>query len=99
MTKTEIREAALAEAIVSALTAIEKLPKGARMFVKEERVRRRKSLDPTPFQQDLYNWIKRRGFVAWELTLGMHYGMLGGLMARGLVEVTLVNGVKGVIAK
>ena len=92
-------EADLARAVVESLIAIERLPAKSRMFVKVERVRRRRSMDPTPFQQDLYNWIRKRGFVEWSLTLGMHWGMLGGLMARGLVVEDHRNGVRGIVAK
>lgn len=99
MARTSREETALAELIVTSLAAIEKLPKSSHMFVKVDRVRRRKSMDPTEHQSDLYNWIKRRGFVKWELTLGMHWGMLGGLMARGLVIETTQDGEKGIVAR
>lgn len=101
MARSNGREAAFAEAVALALRDLQTMPLNgkSRMFVKEARIRRRRSLDPTPFQTDLYNWIRKSGFVPWHLTLGMHFGMLGGLLCRGLVEQVTVNGVKGIVAR
>jgi hypothetical protein len=57
------------------------------VFVKPDRViRKQDHLDPTEHQAPLLKWITRRGFVPFEETLGMHWGILGGLFSRGLVE-------------
>jgi hypothetical protein len=66
------------------------------MFVQAKRIMRRKSLQPTDHQEQLLRWIKRQGFVPREIALGMHFGMLGGLMARGLVVEVIEKGVRGV---
>lgn len=89
----------MAELITSAIEAIKDSETArVRAFVRVERVMRRKSLAPTDNQKALYNFIKRQGFVIREWTLGMHFGMLGGLMARGLVIQTTQNGREGVKA-
>lgn len=91
------RERELAEMIASALEQIE--GKRESIFVKTSRIMRRKSLNPTEHQEQLYRWIRRRGFVRRDLTLGMHWGMLGGLMARGLVYEAREHGEVGIRAR
>jgi hypothetical protein len=68
------------------------------VFVKVERIMRRKSMEPTDNQMKLYRFIKKRGFCPIEWTLGMNWQMLGGLKARGRVKDTVKDGKEGVIA-
>jgi hypothetical protein len=66
------------------------------VFVKPDRaIRKRDNLDPTEHQEPLLRWVEQRGFVPFEETLGMHWGMLGGLFSRGLVEWVTRGGVYG----
>lgn len=95
--KSRAREQA--ETVSAALQQIAELGSKT-MFVKVERVMRKASrLDPTQFQEGLYNYIRKRGFVPWPQTLGMHWGMLGGLMCRRLVVETTRDGVTGIEAR
>ena len=68
-------------------------------FVTTERIKRRKNFGPTEFQMKLYTFIKRRGWIPREWTLGMHWGMLGGLMARGKVVPEIRDGKEGVAVR
>lgn len=92
------RNRELAEKIQKAIGEIELMNGKAHNFVKVATIMRRKTYDPTEHQAELLRWIKNRGFVEDEITLGMHFGKLGGLMARGLVTRTKKDGVEGVVA-
>jgi hypothetical protein len=88
----------LAAMIEKAIGEIDSLDRRASAFVKTTTILNRHSLDPTDHQSDLLIWIRRRGFVPAEVTLGMNFMFLGGLMARGLVVATTKDGVEGVEA-
>ncbi len=85
----------MAEMVHAALESIaEANLRGA--FVTTERIKRRKRFGPTDFQMKLLSFIRKRGWVPREWTLGMHWGMLGGLMARGIVVTEIRDGKEGV---
>lgn len=84
--------------VLKAVDEISHMNGQARGFVKVATIKRRKSLDATEKQTDLYRWIQDRGFVPFEITLGMHFGQLGGLKARRLVVDVVENGTPGVRA-
>ena len=99
MTRRYSREREMAEYITEAIRKTAEFEeRHPTMFVRAKRIMRRKSLHPTDHQARLLRWIKRQGFVPRELTLGMHFGMLGGLMARGLVVEVVERGKKGIRA-
>lgn len=99
MVKKYSRAREMAEYITDAIRKTAEFEeKHPTMFVQARRIMRRKTLHPTEHQSRLLRWIKRQGFVPRELTLGMHFGMLGGLMARGLVVEVEERGKKGIRA-
>lgn len=88
----------MAELVHAALESIEEANlRGA--FVTVDRIKRRKNFGPTDFQMKLLRFIKNRGWVPREWTLGMHWGMLGGLMARGIVVPETRDGKEGVTVR
>jgi hypothetical protein len=64
------------------------------VFVRLDTVRSR-SLEPTDSMQKTFRYIKEKGFVSFELSFGLHRGILGGLLARGILVETTQNGVRG----
>lgn len=99
MARKETHERRMADFIVEAIRRTEEWEEKHRtMFVQAKRIMRRKSFGPTEHQGKLLRWIRKQGFVPRELTLGMHFGMLGGLMAKGYVIEVVERGKRGVRA-